>query len=140
MRPILRLALSLAGLSVLCAAALPGQAPPVSSPPPGYPTKDRWGKPLPPLTFFCQYNGLARDASGKYPLYQNAWFTMATAQGAVQSGWKQFIETTYHPASEGNAMCALIPDDPAEREGVLKAFNLLTQPASQVVVETSWKP
>ncbi len=105
-----------------------------------YPTKDRWGKPLPALTFFCQYAGLAKDASGKYPVYQNAMFTMATSQGAVSTGWKNYIEETYHPASLGNPMCALVPDDPAEREGVLKTFNLLTQPATQVVVKTNWKP
>lgn len=34
----------------------------------------------------------------------------------------------------------MVPDDPVQREGVLNSFNLLTQPATQVVVKTSWKP
>ena len=105
-----------------------------------YPTKDRFGRPLPSQTFYCQYLGLAHDGSGKYPLYQNAMFTIATSQGAVQNGWKKFIEETYRPSSPGNPMCTLIPDDPAQREGVLKSFNLLTQPATQVVIKTAWKP
>ena len=91
-------------------------------------------------TFYCQYLGLAHDGSGKYPLYQNEMFSMATMQGAVQNGWKKYIETTFHPASEGNPMCAIVPDDPAQREGVIKSFNLLTQPATQTVVKVTWKP
>ncbi|MES2306571.1 MAG: hypothetical protein V4558_13765 [Gemmatimonadota bacterium] len=105
-----------------------------------YPTKDFMGRPFPAQTFFCQYLGLAKDASGKYPLYQNAMFTMATGQSPVQNGWKNYIEATYHPSSPGNPMCAIIPDDPMQREGALKSLNLLTQPATQVVVKTSWKP
>lgn len=125
----------------------PAATPPASPPPPaaqpqaqGYPTKDFMGRPFPSQTFYCQYLGLAHDASGKYPLYQNAMFTIAAAQGAVQNGWKAFIETTYHPSSPGNPMCVMVPDDPVQREGVLNSFNLLTQPATQVVVKTSWKP
>jgi hypothetical protein len=37
-------------------------------------------------------------------------------------------------------MCAIVPDDPAQREGVIKSFNLLTQPATQTVVKVTWKP
>jgi hypothetical protein len=105
-----------------------------------YPSKDQFGRPLPSPTFYCQYLGLARDASGKYPLYQNAMFAMATAQGAVQNGWNSYIEATYHPTSPGNPMCALVPDDPVQRAAALKSVDLLTQPATQVVVRTSWKP
>jgi len=126
-------------------AAKPAAAPP--PPPPAaqpaaeaYPTKDFMGRPYPSATMYCQYLGLARDASGKYPLYQNAMFVMATSAGAVQTGYNRYIEATYHPSSPGNAMCMALPDDPAQREGVLKSFNLLTQPATQVVVKTSWKP
>lgn len=140
MRRVVRLWLGLVGVTLAGASGLPAQASPAAAPPAGYPTKDRWGKPLPPLTFYCQYKGLARDASGKYPLYQNAYFTMATTQGAISSGWKRFIETTYRPTSEGSAVCALLPDDPVERDGVLKGFNLLTQPATQIVVTTAWTP
>jgi len=135
------------------AAAAPAATPkpaatPAASPTPpaaqptaqGYPTKDFMGRPFPSQTFYCQYLGLAHDASGKYPLYQNAMFTIASAQGAVQDGWNKFIEATYHPSSPGNPMCAIVPDDPAQRDGVLKSFNLLTQPATQIVVKTAWKP
>ncbi|HKP30735.1 MAG TPA: hypothetical protein VJU15_15090, partial [Gemmatimonadales bacterium] len=129
------------------AAAAPAPAPPPQPPSApqapanaAYPTKDGLGRPLPMQTFYCQYLGLAHDASGKYPLYQNQLFSMATSQGAVQNGWKKYIETTFHPASEGNAMCAPIPDDPVQREGVMKSFNLLTQPATQTVIKVTWKP
>lgn len=122
-------------------AQSPPPSPPAARPSAGtYPTKDRFGRPLPSLTFYCQYLGLALDASGKYPLYQNEMFTMATAQGAVQRSWNSYIEATYHPTSPGNPMCAIVPDDPAQRDGVLKSFNLLTQPATQVVVKTAWRP
>jgi hypothetical protein len=122
-------------------AQSPPPSPPAAQPSAeAYPTKDGFGRPLPSLTFYCQYLGLAKDASGKYPLYQNAMLTMATRQGAVQNGWQRYIEATYHPASPGNAMCAIVPDDPVQRDGALKAVNLLTQPATQVVVKTSWKP
>jgi hypothetical protein len=32
------------------------------------------------------------------------------------------------------------PDDPGQRDAALRAVNLLTQPATQVVVKTAWKP
>jgi len=133
-------------------AAAPGAPAPAPSPPPPppapttppaagtYPTKDALGRPFPSQTFFCQYLGLARDGSGKYPLYQNAMFTMATGQSPVQNAWKSYIEATYHPSSPGNPMCAIVPEDPVQREAMLKALNLLTQPATQVVVKTSWRP
>ena len=117
-------------------AALP--APPPS--PAGLPTVDRFGRPLPTLTFYCRYLGLSHDASGKYPLYQNDLFTMATLQGAVQNAWKGYIEATYKPTSPGNPMCAVLPSDPVQREGALKSLNLLTQPATQKVVKVVWKP
>jgi hypothetical protein len=123
-------------------APAPAPAPPPAAPPSpaGYPTADRFGRPLPTVTFYCQYLGLALDASGKYPLYQDELFTMATSQGAVQNAWKAYIESTYHPKSPGNAMCAVLPSDPAQREATLKSFNLLTQPATQKVVKVVWKP
>lgn len=117
--------------------------PPTAVTPPAagdYPTKDGLGRPFPSQTFFCQYLGLAKDASGKYPIYQNAMFTMTTGPTPVQNGWKRYIEATYHPVSPGNPMCAIVPDDPVQRDGMLKSLNLLTQPATQVVVKTSWKP
>ena len=127
-------------------ASSPKPAPP--PPPPAgqapasteYPTKDGLGRPVPMQTFYCQYLGLAHDGSGKYPLYQNEMFSMATMAGSVQNGWKKYIETTYHPVSPGNPMCVAVPDDPVQREGVLKSFNLLTQPATQAVVKVNWKP
>jgi hypothetical protein len=129
------------------AASGPPAPPPPPPPPPAaqpaagaYPTKDGLGRPFPSQTFFCQYLGLARDGSGKYPLYQNAMFTMATGQLPVQNAWKSFIESTYHPSSPGNPMCAIVPDDPVQKDAVLKSLNLLTQPATQVVVKTAWKP
>lgn len=129
---------------VILAGVVPllAQASPPSSPggQPAYPTTDGLGRPWPSVMFYCQYLGLAHDASGKYPLYQNAMFTMATDPGAVQRAWQRFIEGTYHPSSPGNPMCAIIPEDPVEREGVLKSVDLLTQPATQVVVKTAWKP
>jgi hypothetical protein len=139
--PLLVVALS-AGVSI---SALRAQTPPPAPPAPpssvqAYPTKDRYGRPLPPLTFYCQYLGLARDASGKYPLYQNTMFTMATFPSAVQAGWNSYIAATYHPTSPGNPVCVIVPDDPVQRDGQLKAANLLTQPATQVVVKTAWKP
>jgi hypothetical protein len=140
-RPWLFVAL-LAPLSFSTLAAQPPPSPPPAAQPSAgtYPTKDRFGRPLPSLTFYCQYLGLARDESGKYPLYQNAMFTMASFQGAVQNGWKSYIEATYRPTSPGNPVCAIVPDDPAQRDGALKSFNFLTQPATQVVVKTTWKP
>ena len=142
LRPWLLVALAaFLGFSPLLAQSDPAPPPPSAQPSAtAYPTKDRFGRPLPSLTFYCQYLGLARDASGKYPLYQNAMFTMATAQGAVQNGWNRYIEATYHPTSPGNPMCAIVPDNPVQRDGALKSFNLLTQPATQVVVKTSWQP
>ena len=101
---------------------------------------DRFGRPLPPLNFYCQYLGLALDASGKYPIYQAEPFTMATMQGAVQNAWNAYIEATFHPSSPGNPMCAVLPTDPAQREAAMKSFNLLTQPATQKVVKVAWKP
>lgn len=138
--PLLLLALSAPVSFSTLVAQSPPPAGAAAPPPAGYPTKDRWGKPLPSLTFYCQYLGLATDASGKYPLYRNAMFTLATSQGAVQNGWQRFIEATYQPTSPGNAMCAIVPDDPAQRDATLQSFNLLTQPATQVVVKTAWKP
>jgi hypothetical protein len=121
----------------------PPPPPPASAQAPSaseYPSKDGLGRPVPMQTFYCQYLGLAHDGSGKYPLYQNEMFSMATMAGSVQNGWKKFIETTYHPSSPGNPMCVAVPDDPVQREGVLKSFNLLTQPATQTVVKVNWKP
>jgi hypothetical protein len=100
-------------------------------PPAGQPELDRFGRPLPVQTFYCQYLGLARDASGKYPLYQDEKFTMASSQGKVQNAWKAYIESSYHPTSPGSPMCAILPSDPAQREAYLKSLNLLTQPATQ---------
>jgi len=114
--------------------------PPPPAPAPEYPTKDGLGRPVPMQTFYCQYLGLTHDASGKYPLYQNKEFSMATMAGAVQNGWKKYIETTYHPTSPGNPMCVALPRDPVQREGVMKSFNLLTQPATQTVIKVTWKP
>lgn len=136
----------IASLVVPDFAPLLAQSDPAPSPPTAqpaamvYPTKDRFGRPYPSQTFYCQYVGHAKDASGKYPLYQNAMFTMATATGAVQIAWNRYIEATYHPTTPGNALCAIMPDDPEQRDGALKSFNFLTQPALQVVVKTSWKP
>lgn len=131
-RALILLALS----ASLGASALQAQSPAAVT----YPTKDGWGRPLPPLTFYCQYLGMAHDASGKYPLYQNVMFTKATSAGAIQNGWKRYIEETFHPASQGNPVCAIVPDDSAQRAGALRAVNLLTQPATQIVVKTTWKP
>ena len=124
------------------AAPAPVPATPPAAPrsPGGYPTVDRFGRPLPSQTFYCQYLGLALDASGKYPLYRNELFTMATAQGAVQNAWKGYIESTYQPKAPGNPMCAIVPPDPAQREATMKSFNLLTQPATQKVINVVWKP
>jgi hypothetical protein len=126
--------------STLVAQAPSSPNPPVLPTPATYPTKDGLGRPIPPQTFYCQYLGMARDASGKYPLYENAMFTMATAVHVVQASWRDHIEATYHPSSPGNPMCAIVPDDPVQRAGVLNSVNLLTQPATQVVVKTSWTP
>jgi hypothetical protein len=117
-------------------------APPAAAPPSpaGKPPVDRFGRPIPPQTFYCQYLGLARDGSGKYPLYQNELFTVAGIQGQIQNGWKAHIESTYHPTSPGNPMCAIVPSDPAQREAMMKSFNLLTQPATQAVIKVVWKP
>lgn len=117
--------------------AVPNPAPTSTA---GLPSVDPFGRPLPAQTFYCQYLGLAHDASGKYPLYQDELFTVATMQNAVQNAWKTYIESTYHPSSPGNPMCAIVPDDPVQREGMMRSFNLLTQPATQVVVKVSWKP
>jgi hypothetical protein len=118
----------------------PAAAPAAAASKPGFPTIDGLGRPYPPTTFYCQYLGLALDASGKYPLYQAEPFTIATGAGAVQNAWKTYIESTYHPSSPGNPMCVMLPTDPAQREGVLNSFNLLTQPATQKVVKVAWKP
>jgi len=136
--------------AVSASAAPPPKAPAPTSPPvaaiaapaspSGYPTVDQFGRPLPAQTFYCQYLGLALDGSGKYPLYQDEMFTMATSQAAVQKGWNSHIESTFHPSSPGNPMCVIVPTDPVQREGVLRSFNLLTQPATQRVVKVSWKP
>jgi hypothetical protein len=116
-------------------------APPAAQPSPaGKPPLDRFGRPIPPQTFYCQYLGLARDGSGKYPLYQNEFFTVAGIQGQVQNAWKGYIESTYRPTSPGNPMCAILPSDPAQREAYLKSLNLLTQPATQTVIKVVWKP
>ena len=123
------------------APAPPPAAPPATRPSAGgYPTVDRFGRPLPALTLYCQYLGLALDASGKYPLYQNELFTIATFQGAAQNAWKAYIESTYRPTAPGNPMCAIVPSDPAQRDAMMKSFNLLTQPATQKVVKVVWKP
>ena len=65
---------------------------------------------------------------------------LVTLRNRVQNAWKQYIETTYPQTSPGNPMCAIVPDDPAQREGVMKSYDLLKQPASQKVVKVSWKP
>jgi hypothetical protein len=65
---------------------------------------------------------------------------MATAQGAVQNAWKAYIESTYPQKAPGNPICAIVPSEPAQREATLKSFNLLTQPATQKVVNVVWKP
>ena len=123
------------------AAPPPAAAPSVAQPSPaGKPPVDRFGRPIPPQTFYCQYLGLARDGSGKYPLYQNELFTVAAIQGQLQNAWKAHIESTYHPTAPGNPMCAIVPSDPAQREATMKSFNLLTQPASQTVIKVAWKP
>ena len=123
------------------AAAPPATPAPAAPPSPaGKPPLDRFGRPIPPQTFYCQYLGLARDGSGKYPLYQNEFFTLAGIQGQVQNAWKAYIESTYHPTSPGNPMCAILPSDPAQREAYLKSLNLLTQPATQTVIKVTWKP
>ena len=121
------------------ASQAPAAAAAAPSAPGGYPTTDRFGRPLPPITVYCQYMGLAPDASGKYPIYQAEPFTIATYQGAVQNAFKEYIESTYHPSSPGNAMCAVLPADPAQREALMKSYNLVTQPASQKVVKVNWK-
>ena len=130
-------------------AAVPAQAapaPPPAAPPAappssaGKPELDRFGRPLPPMAFYCQYLGLARDASGKYPIYQNELFTVASSPGKVQNAWKAYIESTYRPTSQGSPRCATLPNDPAQREAYLKSFNLLTQPATQTVIKVVWKP
>jgi hypothetical protein len=136
------------GATSLVGAATAQPKPPAPAPslaasqpaPVTYPSKDRLGRPIPTETFYCQYLGLAKDASGKYPLYQNDWITMAISPAAIQNGWKLYIETTYHPTSPGSPSCSIVPDDPVQRDGALKAVNKLTQPATQVVVKTSWKP
>jgi hypothetical protein len=130
------------------AGARPAAPPPATPPPPApagqtppeYPTKDRFGRPLPVQTFYCQYLGLALDGSGKYPLYQNELFSIATMQGAVQNAWKKYIETTYPQKAPGNPVCAIVPDDPAQREGVMQSWNMLKQPATQTVLKVTWKP
>jgi hypothetical protein len=137
-----RALLLVAVATLLGSSTLPAQADrPVAPPPPAAkPPVDRFGRPLPVQTFYCQYAGLAHDASGKYPLYQNEFFSVASFQGAVQKAWGAYIDSTYHPTSPGNPMCAIMPSDPAQREAALKSVNLLTQPASQIVVKVSWKP
>jgi hypothetical protein len=124
------------------AAPVPQAAPPsaaVPSPTGNLPL-DRFGRPIPPQTFYCQYLGLARDASGKYPLYQNDLFTVASTQGQLQNAWKAYIERTYRPTAPGNPVCAIVPSDSAQREMALKSVNLLTQPATQTVIKVAWKP
>ncbi|HJR33790.1 MAG TPA: hypothetical protein VJ817_02495, partial [Gemmatimonadales bacterium] len=111
-------------------AAVPAQAapaPPPAAPPAappssaGKPELDRFGRPLPPMAFYCQYLGLARDASGKYPIYQNELFTVASSPGKVQNAWKAYIESTYRPTSQGSPRCAALPNDPAQREAYVKS-------------------
>ena len=66
--------LLIASLVVLGFAPLLAQSDAAPSPPTAqpsamvYPTKGRFGRPYPSQTFYCQYVGLANDASGKYPL------------------------------------------------------------------------
>lgn len=122
------------------ATSPPAAVPTAPASPAAFPTVDQYGRPLPAQTYYCQYLGLAHDASGKYPLYQDEMFTIATSQAAVQKGWNAYIESTYHPTSPGNPMCVIVPSDPVQREGVLRSFNLLTQPATQRVVKVAWKP
>jgi hypothetical protein len=104
------------------------------------PILDRFGRPIPAQTFYCQYLGLALDSSGKYPLYQNELFTVASTQGLLQNAWKAFIESTYHPTSPGNPMCAIMPSDPAQREAAMKSVDLLKQTGTQKVIKVVWKP
>ena len=37
-------------------------------------------------------------------------------------------------------MCAIVPGDSAQQAGMLKSFNLLTQPATQRAVKVVWRP
>lgn len=115
-------------------------AKPAAPAPVGKPILDRFGRPIPAQTFYCQYLGLARDSSGKYPLYQDELFTVASTQGRLQNAWSLYIDSTYHPTSPGNPMCAIVPDDPVQREAAMKSVNLLTQPATQKVIKVVWKP
>ena len=138
--------LGLAGILLAgrASAQVPAPKPPPAAPPaapkPVYPTKDRFGRPLPALTFYCQYLGLALDSTRKYPLYRNELFTIATSQLAVQNAWKAYIETTYPQTSPGNPMCALVSGDSAQRAASIKSVDLLKQPATQRVVKVEWKP
>lgn len=111
-----------------------------AAPPVGKPILDRFGRPIPAQTFYCQYLGLALDSSGKYPLYQDELFTVASTQGRVQNAWNAYIDSTYHPTSPGNPMCAIVPSDSAQRDAAMKSVNLLKQPATQKVIKVVWKP
>jgi hypothetical protein len=120
-------------------APAPPPAPATATPPPAGRLPPNLRQPT-QQTFYCQYLGLAKDASGKYPLYQNEAFSATALQGTVQNAWKAYIEATYRPTAPGNPLCAILPADPAQREATIKAFNLHTQPGTQTIVKVSWKP
>jgi len=84
--------------------------------------------------------GLSPDKDGKYPLYQNDVFTTSgTTQGEMQQTWSRYVDATYHPGPNGNAICALVPSDPAQQENILKGLMAVPR-TTMKVMKTSWKP
>ena len=59
--------------------------------------------------------------------------TMATRQVPCRTAGNATL-SDLSPRQSRQRQCAIVPDDPVQRDGALKAVNLLTQPATQVVV------
>ena len=125
----------------------PAQTPPPPAaippaPPSGRPPTSRMAG-LPrnetPQPFYCQYLGFSADKDGNYPLYQNEVFTSADPVGSVQQAWQRYLEATYHPGSNGNATCAMIPSDPAQQQTALKSLRAIPR-TTMKVIKVSWKP
>jgi hypothetical protein len=123
-------------------APAPAPAAPLTPPPSGRAPAGRMAG-LPrnetPQPFYCQYLGFSADKDGNYPLYQNEVFTSADLVGTVQQAWQRYLEATYHPGSNGNATCALIPSDPAQQQTALKSLRAVPR-TTMKVIKVSWKP
>jgi hypothetical protein len=124
-------------------APSPAPAPVAPTPPPSgrAPASRMAGLPRnqTPQPFYCQYLGFSADAGGNYPLYQNEVFTSADPQSAVQKAWQRYLDVTYHPGSNGNATCALLPTDPARQQTALKSLTAIPR-TTMKVIKVSWKP